>query len=61
MSDAYYYNVEAQAVETGPSKRGFSETRLGPYPSESEASRALETLHRRNAEADETERSWREG
>jgi len=64
MSDsgqAWYYNVEARQAETGPSKRGFAETRLGPYPDREAAERALETLHARDAAADEADRRWREG
>lgn len=61
MSDGWYYNVEARQAETGPSKRGFSETRLGPYATREEAESALATLHRRNDEADEADRRWREG
>ena len=58
---SYYYNVEARAVETGPSRRGFSETRLGPYATEAEAAKALETLHKRNSERDEADGKWRDG
>jgi hypothetical protein len=61
MAEAWYYNVEKATPEQGPSERGFNETRLGPYDTEDEARQALAALHRRNAEQDEADRSWREG
>lgn len=59
--EAWYYNVEARCAETGPSKRGFAETRMGPYATQQEAEQALETLHDRDAARDEADRRWREG
>jgi len=61
VEQAWYYNVEARQSETGPSKRGFAETRLGPFATREEADAALATLHRRNEEQDEADRRWREG
>ena len=61
MADSWYYNVDKGQVEQGPSERGFSETRLGPFATEAEAAGALAALHRRNDEQDEADRAWREG
>lgn len=59
--EAWYYNVEARQAETGPSKRGFRETRMGPYASRAEAEQALATLHARDTARDEADRRWRDG
>ena len=50
-----------RAPRRGPAKRGFLESRLGPYATKQEAERGLEELHRRNAEMDEEDRKWEEG
>ena len=61
LDESWYYNVDERRAEKGPAKRGFLESRLGPYATKEEAERGLEELHRRNAEMDEQDRKWEEG
>jgi hypothetical protein len=61
LDHRWYYNVETGRAEQGPAKRGFLESRLGPYATREEAERGLEELHRRNAALDEEDRRWEEG
>ncbi len=63
MSDgtAWYYNVEERTAETGPPKRGFRETRLGPFATQAEAEGALDRLHARDRERDAADKAWRDG
>lgn len=61
LDDRWYYNVDSGKAEKGPAKRGYLESRLGPYASKEEAERGLDELHRRNAIKDEEDRRWNEG
>lgn len=46
----WYYCIKHSKVEEGPECP--AKNRLGPYGSQAEASRAIETVHRRNEEWD---------
>ena len=61
LDDRWYFNVDTGKAERGPAKRGFLESRLGPYETREQAERGLEELHRRNAIKDEEDRRWEEG
>jgi hypothetical protein len=61
LDNRWYYNVDTGKAEKGPAKRGFLESRLGPYATREEAERGLDELHRRNAVLDEEDKRWEEG
>jgi hypothetical protein len=54
---AYWYNVETGKVETDETK-GQGEDVMGPYASEAEAARALETARENTERWDEEDRAW---
>ena len=53
--------MDTGQAERGPAKRGFLESRLGPYETREEAERGLTELHERNKRMDEEDRRWEEG
>jgi hypothetical protein len=55
-SDGWYYCLTHQTVERGVGCRG--DDRMGPYPDESTASRALEIARERTRAADEADKKW---
>ena len=61
LDDRWYFNVDKGQAERGPAKRGFLESRLGPYETREEAERGLTELHERNKRLDEEDRRWEEG
>jgi hypothetical protein len=61
LDDRWYFNVDTGKAEKGPAKRGYLESRLGPYRSKEEAERGLDELHARNKRMDEEDRLWEEG
>ena len=61
LDNRWYYNVDTGKAEKGPARRGFLESRLGPYATREEAERGLDELHRRNAVMDEKDKRWEEG
>ena len=54
---AYWYNVETGKVETDETK-GQGDDLMGPYDTEEDASRALETARRKTERWDEEDRAW---
>jgi hypothetical protein len=54
---AYWYNVETGKVETDETK-GPGDDLMGPYDTEDDASRALETARRKTERWDEEDRVW---
>ncbi len=56
----YWYNVDTGRVQTD-AERGQNANVLGPYESEDEASRALETARAKTDRWDEEDREWEEG
>lgn len=54
---AYWYNVETGKVETDETK-GQGDDLMGPYDTEDDASRALETARRKTESWDEEDRAW---
>jgi hypothetical protein len=56
----YWYNVGTGQVETEDTK-GQAEEVMGPYATEAEAARALETARENTARWDEEDREWDEG
>ncbi|MFD9705348.1 hypothetical protein [Lentzea sp. NPDC059081] len=61
MSDSsgWYYCLTHQAVEQGKGCKGPD--RMGPYPDEATAARALEIARERTRAADEADRQYRGG
>ncbi len=53
----FYWCVEHDRVESG-NERCPLRNLLGPYPDRAAAERALDTVRRRNEEADADERRW---
>lgn len=61
MGMEYWYNTRTGRVEaTDDPERARSADLMGPYPSEDEASRALEIAAQKTAQWDEEERKERE-
>jgi hypothetical protein len=56
---AYWYNVNTGKVET-EEDRGPGEDLMGPYATEAEASRALETAREKTERWDEQDKAWDE-
>jgi hypothetical protein len=56
---SYWYNVDTGKVETDEN-RSRGELVLGPYATEDEARRAIETAHARTEKWDEADRAWRD-
>ena len=57
---AYWYNVSTGRVETEDNKSQGADL-MGPYDSEAEAARALDTARERTEAWDEEDRKWEEG
>jgi hypothetical protein len=55
----WYYNTRTHQVEHGSLSRAVD--RLGPYPDETAARRALETARERTEAADVADREWNDG
>ncbi|MFD2467454.1 hypothetical protein [Amycolatopsis silviterrae] len=56
MSEQWYYNTRTHEVERGRQSRGVD--RLGPYPDEATARRALELARERTEAADQADAEW---
>lgn len=56
----FWYNIETGAVESD-ANRSRNDNVMGPYDTEEEASRALETARARTEKWDEEDREWEEG
>lgn len=52
----WYYNTTTRQVEHGTLSRSID--RLGPYPDEATARRALEIAQQRTETADKADREW---
>lgn len=57
-AQGWYYCLTHQKVERGVGCRGGD--RMGPYPDEATAGRALEIARERTMEADQANRKWDE-
>jgi len=56
--NGWYYCLRHRDVERGAGCRALD--RMGPYPDEATAARALEIARERTAAADEADRAWRD-
>jgi hypothetical protein len=56
---SFWYNVDTGQVETDEN-RSRGEQVLGPYATEDEARRALDTAHARSEKWDSEDRAWNE-
>ena len=56
----YWFNVRTGQVQTNYDK-GQGKDLMGPYPTEAEASRALQSAAERTDRWDEEDRRWRDG
>ncbi|MET9259054.1 hypothetical protein [Amycolatopsis sp. NPDC004079] len=56
MSEEWFYNTRTNEVERGRQARGVD--RLGPYPDEATARRALELARERTAAEDRSDAEW---
>ncbi len=56
----YWFNVRTGKVETVFDK-SQSKDLMGPYPTQAEAERSLESARARTQEWDEQDRRWRDG
>ena len=61
LDDRWYYNVDTGKAERGPARRGFLESRLGPYETRAEAERGLAELKAREKRKEDEDRAWEEG
>ncbi|MFI6362615.1 hypothetical protein ACIBG0_07665 [Nocardia sp. NPDC050630] len=59
MAEKWYYCLKHQRAESG--KQCWFRDRMGPYPDQATAERALEIVHARNAREDARDRNWRDG
>jgi hypothetical protein len=57
---AYWYNLRTGGVETEANK-SQSDDLMGPYDTEADAARALESARERTEAWDEEDRKWEEG
>lgn len=57
---AYWYNVDKGTVETDESK-GQGDRLMGPYASEEQAAKALQSAHENTETWDAEDRAWDEG
>ena len=57
---AYWYNLATRQVETDENKSP-SDDLMGPYDSEADAARALDTARERTEAWDEEDRKWEDG
>jgi hypothetical protein len=56
---AWFYCLKHGTVE--PEGVCKAKDRLGPFPDEASAARALETIHEREARIEAEDRAWRDG
>jgi len=59
MAERWYYCLKHQRAERG--RQCWFRDRMGPYPDQAAAERALEIVRARNEQEDARDRSWREG
>jgi len=59
MAEKWYYCLKHQRAEQG--MRCWFRDRMGPYPDQATAERALDIARARNEREDARDRSWREG
>ncbi|MET7767950.1 hypothetical protein [Nocardia sp. NPDC005366] len=59
MAEKWYYCLKHQQAEQG--KRCWFQDRMGPYPDQATAERALDIARARNEREDARDRSWRDG
>ena len=57
---AYWYNLNSGQVETDEDKSQGDDL-MGPYDTEAEAAKALQTARERTERWDEEDRAWEEG
>ena len=57
---SYWYNTATGQVETDEN-RGQAQDVMGPYGTEAEAARALQSAHERTEKWDAEDREWNEG
>ncbi len=57
---AYWFNVDTRQVET-EDNRSQGDHVMGPYATEAEAARALETAREKTEQWDAEDREWDEG
>ncbi|QGN57035.1 methionine aminopeptidase [Nostocoides sp. HKS02] len=57
---AYWYNLTTGTVESDENK-SQSDDLMGPYGSEAEAAKALDTARQRTEAWDEEDKAWEEG
>jgi hypothetical protein len=57
---AYWYNLTTGQVESEDNK-SQSDDLMGPYDSQAEASKALDTARQRTEAWDEEDKAWEEG
>jgi hypothetical protein len=57
---AYWYNLNSGQVETDEDKSQGDDL-MGPYGTEAEAAKALQTARERTERWDEEDRAWEEG
>lgn len=55
----FWFNLRTKQVEEG--RQSSWDDLMGPYATREEAAQALEIAKRRNEQADEDDRAWREG
>ena len=60
MVEKYWWNVRTSRVETGDDLSPDRD-RLGPYPTEEAARRALDSAHERTARLDAEDEEWENG
>ncbi|MFD0361602.1 SPOR domain-containing protein [Nocardia sp. GCM10030253] len=59
MAERWYYCLKHQRAEQG--RQCWFRDRMGPYPDQATAERALEIVKARNEREDARDRSWRDG
>lgn len=59
MAERWYYCLKHQRAERG--RQCWFRDRMGPYPDQATAARALEIVRERNATQDAADRAYREG
>lgn len=58
MAERWYYCLKHKRAEKG--RQCWFQDRMGPYPDQATAERALEIVKARNAQADAGDKSWRD-
>ncbi|MFC8043567.1 hypothetical protein [Nocardia sp. NPDC057353] len=59
MAERWYYCLKHNRAERG--RQCWFRDRMGPYPDQATAERALEIARARNEQADRADRNWSEG